>query len=83
MTDRSFARKRQSDPGIQTDARFAPGTLRRWAGRLNYVKGSITVYRRSIRRLFQLMKQQGVALGDLTPEAVTLIQSGATSEGAA
>ncbi len=36
--------------------------------RLNYVRGSINVYLRSIRRLFQLMEEQGVALGDLTPD---------------
>lgn len=35
--------------------------------RLNYVRGSINVYLRSIRRLFQLMEEQGIALGDLTP----------------
>src|SRR6185437_12290271 len=36
--------------------------------RLNYVRGSINVYLRSIRRLFLLMEEQGVALGDLTPD---------------
>ncbi len=36
--------------------------------RLNYVRGSINVYLRSIRRLFRLMEEQGVALGDLTPD---------------
>ncbi|MFI5014766.1 MAG: hypothetical protein ACHQAY_20715 [Hyphomicrobiales bacterium] len=34
--------------------------------RLNYVIGSINVFLRSIRRLFRLMEEQGVALGDLT-----------------
>jgi hypothetical protein len=36
--------------------------------RLNYVRGSINVYLRSIRRLFRLMEEQGVALGDLTSD---------------
>jgi hypothetical protein len=36
--------------------------------RLNYVRGSINVYLRSLRRLFRLMEEQGVVLGDLTPD---------------
>lgn len=36
--------------------------------RSNYVRGSINVYLRSIRRLFRLMEEQGIALGDLTPD---------------
>jgi hypothetical protein len=34
--------------------------------RLNYVRGSINVYLRSIRRLFRLMEEQGVALSAIT-----------------
>jgi integrase/recombinase XerD len=36
--------------------------------RLNYIRGTINVYLRSIRRLFQLMEERGVALGELTPD---------------
>src|SRR5208337_725190 len=36
--------------------------------RLNYVRETINVYLRSIRRLFQLMEEHGVALGELTPD---------------
>jgi len=36
--------------------------------RLNYVRGSINVYLHSIWRLFRLMEEQGIALGDLTPD---------------
>jgi site-specific recombinase XerD len=36
--------------------------------RLNYIRPTINVYLRSIRRLFLLMDEQGVALADLTPD---------------
>lgn len=39
--------------------------------RQSYVRGSINVYLRSIRRFFQLMDEQGVALGGLTPAVAT------------
>ena len=35
--------------------------------RLNYIRGTIDVYLRSIRRLFRLMEERKVALGELTP----------------
>lgn len=40
--------------------------------RLNYVRGSINVYLRSIRKLLRLMKEQGVVLGDLTPDVAAI-----------
>jgi hypothetical protein len=58
-----------SDPTselVQSDAIIAE--YRAELERLNYVRGSINVYLRSIRRLFQLMVEQSVALGDLTPD---------------
>jgi integrase/recombinase XerD len=36
--------------------------------RLNYVRETINVYLRSVRRLFQLMEERGAPLGDLTPD---------------
>jgi integrase/recombinase XerD len=36
--------------------------------RLNYIRETINVYIRSIRRLFGLMEEHGVTLGDLTPD---------------
>jgi hypothetical protein len=36
--------------------------------RLNYIRETINVYLRSIRRLFRLMAEHGIALGDLTPD---------------
>jgi integrase/recombinase XerD len=36
--------------------------------RLNYIRETINVYLRSIRRLFRLMEEHGVALGELTPD---------------
>ena len=36
--------------------------------RLNYIRETMNVYLRSVRRLFQLMEERGVALGDLTPD---------------
>ena len=36
--------------------------------RLNYIRETINVYLRSIRRLFRLMEEHDVMLGDLTPD---------------
>jgi len=43
--------------------------------RLSYVRGSINIYLRSIRRLFQLMEEHSVPLAELTPDiAADLIE---------
>src|SRR5208283_5685968 len=55
-----------TDETVQLDAIIAQ--YRAELEQLHYVRGSINVYLRSIRRLFRLMKEQGVALGDLTPD---------------
>ncbi|HLY89347.1 MAG TPA: tyrosine-type recombinase/integrase [Acetobacteraceae bacterium] len=55
-----------TDERVELDAIVAQ--YRAELARLNYVRGSINVYLRSIRRLFRLMEEQGVALGDLTPD---------------
>jgi len=39
--------------------------------RLNYVRETINLYLRSIRRLFRLMEERGVTLGELTPDLAT------------
>ena len=59
-----------SDPteeNVQRDA-IIIAQYRAELERLNYFRGSINVYLRSIRRLFGLMEEQGIALGDLTPD---------------
>lgn len=45
--------------------------------RRNYGRATIRLYLRSIRRLFQLMEEQGVALDDLTPELAAELVRGA------
>jgi hypothetical protein len=55
-----------TDERLQLDAIIAQ--YRAELVRSNYVKGPINVYLRSIRRLFRLMEEQGVALGDQTSD---------------
>jgi hypothetical protein len=56
-----------TDELVQFDAIIAQ--YRAELERLNYVRGSIDVYLRSIKRFFRLIEEQGVALGDLAPDA--------------
>jgi hypothetical protein len=53
-----------TDQQVRLDAIIAQ--YRAELERLSYVRGSINVYLRSIRRLFQLMEEQGVALRMVT-----------------
>ncbi len=52
-------------PGVQVDTIIA--RYRAELERLNYIRATINVYLRSIRKLFRLMDEHGVAIGDLTP----------------
>lgn len=55
-----------TDEKVQLDAIIAQ--YRAELERSNYIRQTINVYLRSIRKLFRVMEEHGVALSDLTPD---------------